>query len=173
MLNNEHINSIIQTIHAKGNDGLGRQAFLPLAVQDELIHYLLKYDLIETEDDPNHFYLTDRGYDILEEGRWYDVELESEEGLPDNFYGHEGLFYSQVESDEDLKERHSKKKMIRPNYFVQGWIVAILAGSGIYLMNHKNPNFGPKHQEIKEEMDVFSVEKQGDTIFLSKKLNER
>ena len=41
----------------------------PLREPNELISFLLKEDLIETENDPDAFFLTPEAYDLFEEGR--------------------------------------------------------------------------------------------------------
>lgn len=132
-LSNEHINQILQVFNDQGNDGLPRSEFFPFESQGELIVYLIKEDLIETEDDPDHFYLTDRGYEATEHG-WYDVELENEEEELREMRAHKGVRYSQVKSEEELKREKKRKKVISPSLWWQAFILSSIVGLGTYLL---------------------------------------
>lgn len=92
--------------------------------RSELLNYLLKRDLIEAELGEPYYYLTELGYDAIEDGVWYDHDLVRKSSPP----------YIQ---DSYNTQQESPKRVIRPNLFVQGTILSILVSAGTYFIHGK------------------------------------
>lgn len=110
-LTNELIIKNIELIFCQDDQCLHKNDFVSVAGARlknslPLIEYLLKHDLIEIEDDPAIFYLTTYGYDIQEEGRWYDYTLIEEKREP-------SVGYTAITSDaeKNVKPIHFSPRM--------------------------------------------------------------
>ncbi len=113
-LSNQLVYKNINHIYQSPNECVTTNDFIdlegkPLINSDLLIAYMVENDLIETENDPRVYYLTPYGYDVQEQGSWYDFRLD------DNREDHQkdrGLAYSMITPEEELG---NKKQLISKN----------------------------------------------------------
>ena len=147
-LTNELIFQNILQLQQAEKEGVNKDKFIDhngafLKDSDFLIAYLLKYDLIETEEDENVFFLTDVGYKVLEIGGWYDADLVESNEAPES----RELKYSST-SDEEKKK---PKKPYLTSLKGQAVVLSILVGIGsfFYALDYSEvvDFFGTDNQE--------------------------
>ncbi|MDC3351884.1 hypothetical protein OAV92_01440 [Crocinitomicaceae bacterium] len=173
-LANKHINTNLKAIEENGNDGIRAKDFLPRQLREELIEYLLANDLIEREDNPDVYFLTDRGYAAIDNSEWYDRELEERSDGSHDEYEKRSLRYSVVHAENELLPEEQKKEVIKPSHNAQLLIVSAFVIIGTYLLNGKFNFLIPKKEQPELSIPLNLIfETSGDTIYLIEKENRK
>lgn len=148
MISNELVYANLKLIHESKNQSIQPENFISLngsKLKDkgDLMNYLLKYDLIETEDQENVFYLTDIGYEVIDRGFWYDPDLD----MIDETESNPKPFYSVFEDDRVKKNQkpYLRSKLLMKLVFIT------LIGAGSYFLSFKKDSTTKVPPQIQTE----------------------
>ncbi|MGB1104311.1 MAG: hypothetical protein ACPG21_11865 [Crocinitomicaceae bacterium] len=158
---NDHINDALLQIAGEGIEGVHESAILPETKRETLINYLLEHDLIEVDDIPDIYYLTDRGYEAIDNGGWHDESLEHHQDENKEY----GVKYRVVPSEEEVEFR-SKEKEFQLSSGTKISLLSIFVLLGTYLINGNLDFLKPDRNNNQPTIPSnIKFEQRGDTVY--------